>query len=261
MFNCTNVISVWDKRKIRGIKNYRRVAKNVEYKGTRDEEKNKKVFSYEDDTTELLNHAGVKNMYPGILEADDVISWLCDKIEEHKVVVSVDQDMLQLVNENTTVYSPIKNIIIDVNNFKEVTGVDKNNFLRYKSLVGDKSDNLPGVERCGPKTAQKLLDTCETDDELVEKIGEEKIKPYFTNLKLIDLKEGHRQHPGDIEVYQQQYDELIDHAPDFEKFEKCCDRLGLRKTISDIDNWKQVFQPTNINRTLEDIVNKLNIHK
>lgn len=261
MFGCTNVFSVWDKRKIRGIKNYRRIAKDVEYKGTRDEEKNKTVFSFEDDTTELLSYAGVKNVYPGILEADDVISWLCDKIEDTKVVVSVDQDMLQLVNSNTFVYSPIKDIIIDETNFQEITGVPKHDFLRYKSLVGDKSDNLPGVERCGPKTAQKLLQNCPTDQELVEKVGKDRIKPYLTNLKLIDLKEGHRQHPDDVQIYEQQYQELSHHQPDFQKFEECCDRLGMRKTITDISTWKQVFQPTQLNETLQDIVNKLDLHK
>jgi DNA polymerase-1 len=261
MFGCTNVFSVWDKRKIRGVKNYRRVAKEVEYKGTRDEEKNKKVFSFEDDTTELLKYAGVKNVYPGILEADDVISWLCDKIEDTKVVVSVDQDMLQLVNDSTIVYSPIKNVIIDESNFQDVTGVPKHDFLRYKSLVGDKSDNLPGVDRCGPKTAQKLLKKCHTDAELVEEVGKDRIQPYLTNLKLIDLKEGHKQHPEDVQIYEQQYQELSKHQPDFQKFEECCDRLGMRKTIADISTWKQVFQPTQLNETLQDIVNKLDLHK
>jgi len=261
MFGCTNVYSVWDKRKIRGIKNYRRLAKNVEYKGTRDVEKNKKVFSFEDDTTELLCSAGVKNVYPGILEADDVISWLCDKIEDTKVIVSVDQDMLQLVDDKTAVYSPIKNVIIDEANFEEITSVPKRDFLRYKSLVGDKSDNLPGVERCGPKTAKKLLAECPTDGDLIEKVGKDGIQPYLTNLKLIDLKEGHRQHPGDVEIYEEQYQELSKHKPDFRKFEQCCNRLGMEKSIGDISNWKQVFQPAPLNQTLQDIVNKLDLHK
>lgn len=261
MFGCTNVYSVWDKRKIRGIKNYRRLAKNVEYKGTRDVEKNKKVFSFEDDTTELLCSAGVKNVYPGILEADDVISWLCDKIEDTKVIVSVDQDMLQLVDDKTAVYSPIKNVIIDETNFEEITSVPKRDFLRYKSLVGDKSDNLPGVERCGPKTAKKLLAECPTDEDLIEKVGKDGIQPYLTNLKLIDLKEGHRQHPGDVEIYEQQYQELSKHKPDFREFEQCCNRLGMEKSIGDISNWKQVFQPAPLNQTLQDIVNKLDLHK
>ena len=73
MFETNEIISVWDKRLIRGIKNYRRLAKQTEYKAGRDKERSARVFSHEEKTTEMLNQLGVKNMYPGILEADDVI--------------------------------------------------------------------------------------------------------------------------------------------------------------------------------------------
>lgn len=261
MFDCTNVYSVWDKRLIRGIKNYRRLNKKTEYKGTRDEEKNAKVFSHEDATTKLLESLGVKNMYPGILEADDVISWLCGEIDEHKVVVSVDQDMLQLVDDQTTVYSPIKDVLIDHKNFDEVTGVPMSEFLRYKSLVGDKSDNLPGVDRVGKKTAQKLLRECVDDQALIDKLGEERLKPYFVNLKMIDLQEGHRQHPDDIDLYKQQYRELIELKPDYDQFIQQCIEMNIRKIVSDVSLWKQVFSPVDVSQTLQDIVNKLDLNK
>lgn len=261
MFECTNIYSVWDKRLVRGIKNYRRQAKKVEYKGNRDVEKNAKVFSYEDDTSELLSSVGVKNIYPGILEADDVISWLCSKIDGKKVVVSVDQDMLQLVDYKTTVYSPIKDIIYDHNNFADKIGVTTKQFLRYKSLMGDKSDNLPGIGKCGPKTAAKLVKKHPTDETLLAELGEKKLKPYFINLKMIDLTEGHRQHPEDVELYNDQYSVLQDHQPDFNVFKELCESHGMRKVVGDIHVWKQVFDPVDINNTLESIVNKLDIHK
>ena len=261
MFECTNVYSVWDKRLVRGIKNYRRQAKQIEYKGTRDEKKNEKVFSHEDLTTELLECLGVKNMYPGILEADDVISWLCDEIKDNKVVVSVDQDMLQLVDEKTTVYSPIKDILIDHKNFADVTGVERHQFLRYKSLMGDKSDNLPGVEKCGPKTAGKLVRSWETDQQLIDKLGDDKLKPYFVNLKMIDLKEGHRQHPDDVVLYDEQYQKLKQHESDFEKFGNMCEGLNMNKIVGEIGQWKHAFTAKDVSQTLIDIVNKLNINK
>jgi len=261
MFDCTNVYSVWDKRLVRGVKNYRRMNKKTEYKGTRNVEKNAHVFSFEDQTTDLLNHLGVKNMYPGILEADDVISWLCDEIQTDKVVVSVDQDMLQLVDEKTFVYSPIKDVSITHTNFKDVVGVDRSQFLRYKSLVGDKSDNLPGVDRVGQKTAIKLLNECETDDQLVEKLGEERTRPYFTNLKMIDLHEGHKQHPDDVRIYQEQYAKHKQTKPDFQKFEQCCEDMNINNITKDLSVWKQAFSNVNIKQTLEDIVNKLDLHK
>ena len=261
MFNCTDIYSVWDKRLIRGIKNYRRQAKQVEYKGNRDEGKNAHVFSYEDVTTNLLEKLGVKNMYPGILEADDVISWLSSRIKHTKVVVSVDQDMLQLVNDNTFVYSPIKDVIIDKNNFEDVTGVPTNQFLRYKSLMGDKSDNLPGLDKCGPKTAKKLVTKYPDDVSLEQALGSDKLKPYYTNLDLIDLKQGEVHHPDDCKLYQEQYENLQSHDPDFTGFSNICESLNMNKIVEKIDDWKTAFSNININDRLENIVNSLNLTK
>lgn len=261
MFNTNQIYSVWDKRLVRGIKNYRRLAKKVEYKGNRDVEKNARVFSYEEKTTELLDMLGVRNMYPGILEADDVIAWLTKKIPGKKVVVSVDQDMLQLIDEKTKVYSPIKDVLIDHINFEETTGVCIDQFLRYKSLMGDKSDNLPGVERCGPKTAKKLVNECATDDALVAKLGDEALKPYFENLELIDLTKGHEHHPEDVDIYDKQYTELQDHKPDIENFRRACENLNMNKIVENVSTWSGIFTGVSLNNTLESIVNSLGLSK
>lgn len=261
MYNTNHIYSIWDKRLIRGVKNYRRLAKKVEYKGNRDSEKNARVFSHEDKTTELLNMLGVRNMYPGILEADDVIAWLTKKIPGNKIVVSVDQDMLQLIDKKTKVYSPIKDVLIDHVNFEEKVGVTMDQFLRYKSLMGDKSDNLPGVERCGPKTAKKLVNECVTDDQLIEKLGEQALKPYFENLDLIDLTKGHQHHPGDVEIYDKQYSELQNQAPDIDKFRKTCENLNINKIVDNISTWSELFTGVSLNNTLESIVNSLGLSK
>lgn len=256
-FGTNRVISVWDKRLIRGIKNYRRLAKTAEYKQNRDQSKNEHVFSFEDVTTQLVEKLGVYTMYPGILEADDVISWLTKNIPGEKIVVSVDQDMLQLVDEKTCVYSPIKDVLIDHNNFEEITGVPKKDFIRYKSLVGDKSDNLPGVERVGKKTAIKLLNECADDDQLEQKLGADRLEPYFLNLELVDLNVGLQKHPGDVELYQEQYDKIESHEPDFDQLKKLCMEHGIRKIVDDIHIWKQLFDKQQLDRRLENIVKGL----
>lgn len=261
MFNCSNIYSVWDKRLVRGIKNYRRINKQVEYKGTRDEEKNNKVFQHEDLTTSLLEKLGVKSMYPGILEADDVIAWLSRNIPGKTVIVSVDQDMLQLVDENTVVYSPIKDIIIDCNNFQEITGVPMEQFLRYKSLIGDKSDNLPGLPKCGPKTAQKYITMYPTDELLQEKLGKETLEPYYNNKKLIDLSHGVVEHPDDVTIYEEQYNKLHEHTHDFDEFVKLCESLNMNAILNKLEDWKSVFTNKDIVNTLESIVNKLQLNK
>ena len=261
MFNCSNIYSVWDKRLIRGIKNYRRLSKDVQYKATRDEEKNARVFSHEDLTTDLLNDLGVKNMYPGILEADDVICWLSKNLKGKKVIVSVDQEMLQLIDEDNKVYSPIKDIIIDHNNFEEVVGVSREQFIRYKSLMGDKSDNLPGLPKCGPKTAKKYVTNYPTDELLIEKLGPEKLKPYFTNLKVIDLNHAEVEHPDDMKLYQEQHEKLSNHEPNFSSFTNRCESLNMNLVLNKIDDWKSTFSGSNLTTTLESIVNGLCLPK
>lgn len=267
MFECNNIYSIWDKRLIRGVKNYRRLAKQVEYKGTRDVKRNNHVFSFEDKTTDILKPLGVKNMYPGILEADDVISWMCKHTPGRKMIVSVDQDMLQLVDENTSVYSPIKDVVIDYNNFEAITGVPREQFLRYKSLVGDKSDNLPGVERCGKKTAQKLIKECVDDRQLIDRLGEDKLEPYFFNMKMIDLNYGLKQHPGDVELYQKQHEDHKQTTVDFDIFIERCEDHGLTAVLNKRDIWRDVFvsstqSKSSINpRSLENIVNSLGLSK
>ena len=261
MFNTNKIYSVWDKRLVRGVKNYRRLAKQTEYKGGRDQERNAKVFSYEDKTTELLNLLGVKNMYPGILEADDVIAWMTKKITGDKVVISVDQDMLQLVNKSTVVYSPIKDILIDHLNFDEKVGVKMEQFLRYKSLMGDKSDNLPGIGKCGPKTAKKLVNECVDDQQLEEKLGHDKLKPYYHNMEMIDLSKGVEHHPEDAEIYQRQLEELQEQKPDMNRFESMCDGMNMKKIVTDIQQWTETFTDVNLTNTLESIVNNLGLSK
>jgi len=261
MFECNNIYSVWDKRLVRGVKNYRRQAKQADYKGTRSAEKNAKVFKHEDLTTELLTKLGVKNMYPGILEADDVISWLSKNISGGVVIVSVDQDMLQLVSEKNYVYSPIKDIIIDDQNFEDTVGIDLDNFIRYKSLIGDKSDNLPGVDKCGPKTAKKYIEKYEDDQQMVEDLGETKLAPYFFNLEMIDLTVGHEKHPEDVAIYEEQYEKLRSHDPDLEAFFKLCESLNMDAITSKRHDWEPVFDSKKLGKTLEDIVNSLDINK
>ena len=200
-------------------------------------------------------------MYPGILEADDVIAWMTKKITGDKVVISVDQDMLQLVNKSTVVYSPIKDILIDHLNFDEKVGVKMEQFLRYKSLMGDKSDNLPGIGKCGPKTAKKLVNECVDDQQLEEKLGHDKLKPYYHNMEMIDLSKGVEHHPEDAEIYQRQLEELQEQKPDMNRFESMCDGMNMKKIVTDIQQWTETFTDVNLTNTLESIVNNLGLSK
>ena len=94
------------------------------------------------------------------VEADDVIGTLAVNGEKagFKVIISTgDKDMAQLVNDQVTLVNTMKNEKLDIAGVQEKFGVAPNQIIDYLSLIGDKVDNVPGVDKCGPKTAVKWL--------------------------------------------------------------------------------------------------------
>lgn len=95
------------------------------------------------------------------VEADDVIGTLAAMAGEAgwNVVVSTgDKDMAQLVNERVTLVNTMSGEKLDIEGVKEKFGVRPDQIRDYLALMGDKVDNVPGVEKCGPKTAMKWLE-------------------------------------------------------------------------------------------------------
>lgn len=95
------------------------------------------------------------------VEADDVIGTLANMAGEAgwNVVVSTgDKDMAQLVNERVTLVNTMSGETLDIEGVKEKFGVRPDQIRDYLALMGDKVDNVPGVEKCGPKTAVKWLE-------------------------------------------------------------------------------------------------------
>ena len=94
-------------------------------------------------------------------EADDVIGTIAKRVKEDVVIVTGDRDQLQLVNERVKVYMPIAGLsnakMMGRKEVIEKMGVPPEQIADYKGLVGDPSDNYPGVAGIGPKTATGLL--------------------------------------------------------------------------------------------------------
>jgi DNA polymerase I len=116
-------------------------------------------------------------MEPGI-EADDVIGTLAVVALEQgfdEVIVSTgDKDMAQLVNEKVRLVDTMKNAVMTRDSVFEKFGVYPEQIVDYLTLVGDTVDNVPGVEKVGPKTAAKWLAEYKTLDGVVanaDKIG------------------------------------------------------------------------------------------
>jgi len=95
-------------------------------------------------------------------EADDIIATLKKRARENGLsvrIVSSDKDLLQLVDENTVVFSPYKDqgIVYDKKAVIERFGVEPKRIIDIFALMGDASDNIPGVPGIGPKTARELI--------------------------------------------------------------------------------------------------------
>lgn len=104
------------------------------------------------------------------VEADDVIGTLCKEATQNQfnVVVSTgDKDLAQLVNEHVTLINTMSNEKLDIEGVKNKFGLLPNQIIDYLTLIGDTSDNVPGVEKVGPKTALKWLNEYHTLDNIV----------------------------------------------------------------------------------------------
>ena len=94
------------------------------------------------------------------VEADDVIGTLARKANEENISVTIstgDKDLAQLVNEKTALVNTMTNEYLDIEGVKNKFGVGPELIIDYLTIIGDKADNIPGVEKVGPKTALKWL--------------------------------------------------------------------------------------------------------
>ena len=91
------------------------------------------------------------------MEADDVISYVATKGKFSRcTIMSTDKDFLQLVNDNVNVYSPSKKKLYTTETLMEEYDIHPENFLMYRMIDGDKSDNINGVRGIGLKTLMKI---------------------------------------------------------------------------------------------------------
>ncbi|KWA11332.1 DNA polymerase I [Burkholderia territorii] len=109
------------------------------------------------------------------VEADDVIGTLAREAERHgmNVIVSTgDKDLAQLVTDRVTLVNTMTNETLDRAGVIEKFGVPPERIIDYLALIGDTVDNVPGVEKCGPKTAVKWLSQYDSLDGVIEHAGE-----------------------------------------------------------------------------------------
>jgi DNA polymerase-1 len=121
-------------------------------------------------------------------EADDLIGTVTRRVEEERtndvmnLVVTGDKDLLQLVNDQTHVWIPARgkyggNIEYDPPKVEEKMGVTPLQIVDLKALMGDASDNIPGVKKVGPKTAGELIKTYGNLDNIYKRVAELQANP------------------------------------------------------------------------------------
>ena len=109
------------------------------------------------------------------VEADDVIGTLAQRtaaIGEQVLISTGDKDMAQLVNERITLINTMSDTLLDRDGVKAKFDVYPEQIVDYLALVGDSSDNIPGIDKVGPKTAAKWLNAYGTLDALLQHAAE-----------------------------------------------------------------------------------------
>ena len=107
---------------------------------------------------EYLNQTPVIQFMEPLVEADDVISYIKNTpmfSDWQKVIVSADKDFIQLLDDKTILHRPIQKEYLNKNNIVEKFNIHPTNFALARAIVGDSSDNLPGVPRVGLQTVAK----------------------------------------------------------------------------------------------------------
>jgi DNA polymerase-1 len=172
------------------------------------------------------------------VEADDVIGTLAKQAPEgvRCVIATGDKDLAQLVNKHVTLINTMSNETLDIAGVNSKFGVPPERIVEYLTLVGDAVDNVPGVEKVGPKTAVKWLTQYGTLDNLMQHadeiggvVGENlrKAKDWLPQARrLITVK-------CDVEL-PQTYSELTAPQPDREQLRSLFERFEFKTWLREV---------------------------
>jgi 5'-3' exonuclease len=240
----TNIICCWDEKP--DYKPNPRKLILEQYKGNRNADDSIDIHCDNHHIKELIEAIGGINFYPRELEADDIMAFLCHKLPGTKVIITVDKDLIQLVNKDVIVFSPMKKIEYTSDNVDQLLGHAHEHFVTYKAFQGDQSDNIPGVYRFGAKKIQQYI-----NNEIV--LTSEQQEVFDRNMKLMDLNHGYSQYPEEEEHYKQQ---LLNPYPkqDWDKFMYICKDLNFQKIVTSKEKWFETFFQDN---TMTNIISQL----
>ena len=231
------IIICWDKKLSKGIKNFRK--EEGTYKANRKTGKNELLFKQCDIIEKLSEYIGIRNIHPNIMEADDSLAWIAHEGRgtEDLIIASFDKDLLQLITHGVECFDLRSKHRINVDNFEKINGVKRTRFLLYKMIMGDRSDNIPGLKGYG-KVKSKRLAESETP---FENLTQEQLQILIKNKKLMDLRVGYTVYPDEVIVYKQQYDSPL--IGDFNKFYA----YAMKHNLKSIRDYKLKWEDLCIN--------------
>ncbi|MFN7346102.1 MAG: DNA polymerase I [Betaproteobacteria bacterium] len=175
------------------------------------------------------------------IEADDVIGTLARHAQSHGVrtVVSTgDKDLAQLVNDRVTLVNTMSGERLDVAGVSEKFGVPPERIVDYLTLVGDSVDNVPGVEKVGPKTAARLLAQYGSLDNLIVHAAEvkgvvgenlRKALPWLPTARVLVTV----QTDGDVSAHVPDFESLRAQEPDGEAMRQLAERFEFKGLLKE----------------------------
>ena len=193
-------------------------------------------------------------LIPGV-EADDVIGTLATRASERgmeTLISTGDKDLAQLVDEHITLINTMTDVRLDRQGVIDKFGVAPEQIIDYLALVGDASDNIPGIPKCGPKTAVKWLSSYGSIAQLKEHADEIKGKVGESLRQHLDQLELSRQLTTiklDLELAQTPLD-LRPAAPDIAALREWYRQIEARRLLDALEN--EAASPNDRDRVAED---------
>ena len=189
---------------------------------------------------EVVAAAGWNILMVDGVEADDVIGTLAQQASQQgaRCIISTgDKDLTQLVNEHVLWVNTMSEEELDAAGVAAKFGVPPERIVDYLTLIGDTVDNVPGVPKCGPKTAVKWLTEYGTLDNLVEHAGEIKgVAGENLRAALEWLPQGRRLVTVKCDVpLDRRYSELVAPAADVAKLRELFERFGFKSWLRELD--------------------------
>ncbi len=187
---------------------------------------------------EFIKHMGINLiMYPDV-EADDVIASLVNTHSKNsKILISSgDKDLAQLVNKNVTLINSLDGKELDEDGVTSKFGVEPSQIKDYLTLVGDSSDNIPGVPSIGPKTAVTLLKEYTSLENLInerENLKSSIRKNIESSLETIEMSQKLISLKFDLDI-EEDISKFVINTPNTKPLSLFFDNYGLKKISKDM---------------------------